>query len=49
MIVVSDSSPLGKKKGNIKQVKPLLDKLIKNRIRIGISLYQKALDLAGES
>jgi predicted nucleic acid-binding protein len=38
-----------KKTGRIKQVKPLLDKLIKNRIRIGISLYQKALELAEES
>jgi len=38
-----------KKTGHIKQVKPLLDKLIKNRIRIGISLYQKTLEMAKES
>lgn len=37
-----------KKTGHIKQVKPLLDKLINNKIRIGTALYQKALDLADE-
>jgi predicted nucleic acid-binding protein len=37
-----------KKTGHINQVKPLLDRLIKNRIRIGDSLYQKALKMARE-
>ena len=38
-----------KETGKIRQIKPLLDKLIKNKIRIGVSLYQKALEIAGES
>lgn len=38
-----------KKLGFIKEVKPLLDDLIKNKIRIGISLYKKALALAKEN
>lgn len=38
-----------KRTGKIKQIKPLLDKLIKNRIRIGVSLYQKTLELAKEN
>ncbi len=37
-----------KRLGYINQVKPNLDKLIANRIRIGQSLYQQALNLAGE-
>jgi len=32
----------------IKEVKPNLDKLIANRIRVGKNLYQKALKLANE-
>jgi len=38
-----------KKTGKIRQIKPLLDRLIRNRIRIGASLYQRALEIAGES
>ena len=38
-----------KKNGYISQIKPLLDRLIRNRIRIGDSLYQKALKLARET
>lgn len=37
-----------KKTGKIKKVKPLLKKLIKNRIRIGAPLYRRALEMAGE-
>ncbi|RLC08875.1 MAG: DUF3368 domain-containing protein [Deltaproteobacteria bacterium] len=37
-----------KKSGYINQVKPRLDKLIANRIRIGTNLYRKALELASE-
>jgi uncharacterized protein len=37
-----------KKVGYISQIKPLLDKLIKNKARIGYALYQKALELAKE-
>ncbi len=37
-----------KRTGLIKEVKPNLDKLIANRIRIGKNLYQKALKLANE-
>jgi len=37
-----------KKSGLIEIVKPSLDKLIANRIRIRKTLYNKALDLAGE-
>ena len=32
----------------IQEVKPLIDKLIKNKIRISNQLYQKALELANE-
>ncbi|MCH7756004.1 hypothetical protein IH970_12905 [candidate division KSB1 bacterium] len=32
----------------VKEVKPNLDKLIANRIRIGKNLYQRALKLANE-
>ncbi len=38
-----------KRLDHISQVKPDLDKLIANRIRIGKNLYQQALKLAGES
>lgn len=38
-----------KRLGHVSQVKPDLDKLIANRIRIGKNLYQQALKLAGES
>lgn len=38
-----------KKLGFIKEIKPLLAELIKNKIRIGISLYKKALELAKEN
>jgi predicted nucleic acid-binding protein len=38
-----------KKTGKIRQIKPLLNRLINNRIRIGASLYQKAIEIAGES
>ena len=38
-----------KRLGYISQVKPHLDKLIANRIRIGLNLYQQALKLADES
>ncbi len=37
-----------KRTGLIKEVKPNLDKLIANRIRIGKNLYQRALKLANE-
>ena len=37
-----------KRTGHITQVKPLLDTLIANKIRIGPALYQEALELAGE-
>jgi predicted nucleic acid-binding protein len=38
-----------KKQEKIRKIKPLLDRLIRNRIRIGAALYQKALEIAGES
>jgi predicted nucleic acid-binding protein len=38
-----------KRLDHISQVKPHLDKLIANRIRIGKNLYRQALKLAGES
>jgi len=38
-----------KRLGHIGQVKPHLEKLISNKIRIGKNLYQQALKLAGES
>jgi len=37
-----------KRFGHITEIKPNLDRLIVNRIRIGKELYQKALELAGE-
>jgi predicted nucleic acid-binding protein len=37
-----------KKLNHIKRLKPLLDKLIRNKIRIGIPLYKRALELAEE-
>ncbi len=37
-----------KQTGHIQTIKPLLDTLIANRIRISDRLYQKALQLAGE-
>ena len=38
----------GKKEGYINAIKPFLDNLIKNKIRISKNLYLKALDLASE-
>lgn len=38
-----------KKVGFIQEVKPSLDKLIANKIRIGKNLYKRALELAGEN
>jgi uncharacterized protein len=37
-----------KRRGYVKAIKPLMDKLIKNRIRIGVPLYKRAIQLAGE-
>lgn len=37
-----------KRLNRVKQIKPLLDKLVKNKIRIGIPLYKRALELAKE-
>lgn len=37
-----------KEKGIIKELKPLLDKLMKNKIRISKELYDHALELAYE-
>ncbi|MDM8550221.1 DUF3368 domain-containing protein [Desulfobacterales bacterium HSG2] len=37
-----------KKSGHISHIKPCLDKLIANRIRIGKNLYRKALELVNE-
>jgi hypothetical protein len=37
-----------KKEGKIKELKPLLDELIKKDFRISKKLYEKALELAGE-
>ena len=38
-----------KKIGSISNVKPLLDKLMRNKVRIGSALYDKALELAKEN
>ena len=38
-----------KKQGHVAEVMPYLKQLISNKIRIGKSLYQKALELADES
>lgn len=37
-----------KQRGLVKELKPLLDKLIKNKIRISKKLYQDILELANE-
>ncbi|NLN83600.1 MAG: DUF3368 domain-containing protein [Firmicutes bacterium] len=37
-----------KQRGLVKELKPLLDKLIKNEIRISKKLYQDILELANE-
>jgi len=37
-----------KKRGYVREIKPLMEKLINNRIRIGAPLYKRALELAGE-
>ena len=37
-----------KREKRVKKIKPLLDKLMRNKIRIGIPLYKRALELAKE-